>query len=123
MEASSNSVVLIHARLEPTVKIRLASTVHSNALLVSVLPALALPVQMLNTCSKENALPNVQFHWSAEDVQTFAQADISLKPEAEIVSNVMTSVKLVTMLPINVLHVNQDLPATELVSLPAQPTL
>lgn len=61
-ETSSNSVVLIHVQLEPTVKTKLANIVPSNVLLVLVLPTLVLPVQMVNTYSKPNVMPNVQFH-------------------------------------------------------------
>jgi len=50
-----------------------------------------------------------------ENVQTSALQDISLKPEAEIVLNVMTDVKLVLILLINVHHVYQELLAMEIV--------
>lgn len=61
-ETSSNSVVLIHVQLEPTVKTKLANIVPSNVLLVLVLLTLVLPAQMVNTYSKPNVMPNVQFH-------------------------------------------------------------
>lgn len=60
-ETFSNSVVLIHVQLEPTVKTKLVNIALSNVLLVSVLLTLVLPVQMANTYSKPNVMPNVQF--------------------------------------------------------------
>lgn len=59
---SSNSAVSIHAQLEPTVKTKPANIVLSNVPHVLVLPTLVLPVPMVNTCSKLNAMPNVQSH-------------------------------------------------------------
>jgi hypothetical protein len=50
-----------------------------------------------------------------EDVQTSALLAFSLNLEVEIVSNVMTDVDLVMEQLTDVLHVLQDLPATELV--------
>ena len=58
-----NSDVLKLVQLELTVKIKHASIVHLNVLLVLVLLLLVLPAQMDSTCLKENALLNVQFHW------------------------------------------------------------
>lgn len=49
--------------------------------------------------------------------------DTSLKSEAETALSVTTSARLVTMLLTNVLHANQDSPATAPVSQLAQPTL
>lgn len=123
MEISFNSAVSTHARLVHTVKIRLASIAHLNVLLVSIMPVLVLHAQMLNTCSKENVSPNVQFHWSLENALIFAQVVISLKSEVETASNVMTNVKLVIVLLINVLHAKQDLPVMVHVSQPAPQTL
>lgn len=122
-ETFSNSVVLIHVQLEPTVKTKLANIALSNVLLVSVLLTLVLPVQMANTYSKPNVMPNVQFHWSTENVQTCVQVDTSLKLLTETVSNVMIDVNHVMVLLINVLHVLQELLPMESVSHHAQPTL
>jgi hypothetical protein len=121
-ETSSNLVVLIHAQLEPTVKTKLANIVLSNALLVLVLPTLVLPAQMVNTYSKPNVMPNVQSHWSMENVQTCVQLDTSLKLPTETVSNVVTNVNHAMDLLINVLHVLQESLQTAFVSHHAQPT-
>ena len=121
-ETSSNLVVLIHAQLEPTVKTKLANIVLSNVLLVLVLPTLVLPAQMVNTYLKPNVMPNVQSHWSTENVQTCVQLDTSLKLPTETVSNVVTNVNHVMDLLINVLHVLQELLQMEFVSHHAQPT-
>lgn len=122
-ETSSNLVVLIHVQLEPTVKTKLANIVLLNVLLVLVLPTLVLPAQMVNTYLKPNVMPNVQFHWSMENVQTCVHLDTSLKLLTETVSNVVTNVNHVMDLLINVLHVLQELLQTEFVSHHAQPTL
>lgn len=121
-ETSSNLVVLIHAQLEPTVKTKLANIVLSNVLLVLVLPTLVLPVQMVNTYLKPNVMPNAQFHWLTENVQTCVHQDTSLKLPTETVSNVVTNVNHVMDLLINVLHVLQELLQMEFVSHHAQPT-
>jgi hypothetical protein len=55
--------VLKTAQLELTLKTRPASSAHLNVLLASVQPPLVLPAQKANSCSKENALPDAQFHW------------------------------------------------------------
>lgn len=122
-ETSSNLVVLIHVQLEPTVKTKLANIVPSNVLLVLVLPTLVLPVQMVNTYSKPNVMPNVLFYWSMENVQTCAQLDTSLKLLTETVSNVVINVNHVMVLLINVPHALQELLQTESVSYHAQLTL
>lgn len=107
---SSNSVVLIHAQLEPTVKTKLVNIVLLNVLLVLVLLTLVLPVQMVNIYSKPNVMLNVQFHWSTANVQICVQLDTSLKLLTEIVLNVATNVNHAMVPLINVLHALQVLP-------------
>jgi len=78
---------------------------------------------MHNTCSKENVTPSAQLPWLTESAPTSAQVDTSLKLQAETASSVTPTVRPVMEPLTSVLHVKLVSPATEPVSLPAQPTL
>lgn len=101
------------AQSEPTPKTKPASTAHSNVLLASVLPQLVSPVQMDNSCLKENVSPGAQFHWLTEDAPTSVHQDSSLRLVTETVLSATIDAELVRMPQTDVLHARQVLPATE----------
>ena len=90
------------------------NTVLLNVLLVLVILTLVLHALKVNFYSTENVVPHAQFLWSMENVQISVQV-VSLLLLIIIVLNVMTDVKLVLILLINVYHVYQESQAMEIV--------